>query len=212
MNNISLNYMKIVNNEIINDNFRNKQLAKSFWSCLTSNYMSDNDLKEVSDYFFENCTDIDLCSDIKKSIKQKDQLKKGEKLPKVIAYNLDGEEISINNVAKNNDVVIYFWPKNLGRVQMLDEKLASLQKEYPEVLFIGIERDKSTEDWIKFVESKKLPKETQFILPKNSDTYAYFEGDMERAIIVKSNGNVHNGYLFFNDKNFEEQLKNLNKQ
>lgn len=211
-NNISLNFMKIVNDEITDQDFKNKQLAKSFWSCLTSNYMSDDDLKNVSEYFFENCTDKDLCSEIKKSVKQKAQLKKGEKLPRVIAYNVDGEEITINNIAKDNDVVIYFWPKNLGRIQMLDEKLASLKKQYPEILFIGIERDKDNKDWVKFIESKNLPKDTQFILPKNSDIYAYFEGDMARTIIVKSDGNVQNGYLFFNDKNFEEQLKKLNKQ
>lgn len=211
-NNVSLNYMKIVSKEITDEDFKNKQLAKSFWSSLTSNYMSDDDLKEVSEYFFENCTDKDLCREIKRSVKQKAQLKRGEKFPEVMAYNVDGEEVNINSIAKNSNAVIYFWPKHLSRVQMLDEKLSSLQKEYPDVIFIGIERDKSNEDWVKFVETKNLPKESQFILPKDSDTYAYFEGDMERTIIIKSNGNVLNGYLFFNDKNFDEQLKKLNKQ
>ncbi len=109
-------------------------------------------------------------------------------------------------------MVIYFWPKHLGRVEMLDEKLASLQKKYPDILFIGIERDKSNEDWIKFIETKKLSKENQFILSKDSDNYAYFDGDMERTIIVERGGDVFSGYLFFNDHNFDVQLKKLNKQ
>jgi len=211
-NNVSLNYMKIVNSEITDEDFKNRELAKSFWTSLTSNYMSEEQLKEAGDYFFENCTNKDLCSEIKRSVKQKAQMKKGGKLPKVIAYNTSGEEVSINNLAKDSDAVIYFWPKHLGRVEMLDEKLASLKKQYPDILFIGIERDKTNEDWVKFIDSKNLSEDSQFILSKDSDAYAYFEGDMARTIIVKSNGNIHNGYLFFNDKNFDVQLKKLNKQ
>ena len=211
-NNIALNFMKIVNNKITNEEFKNGQLAYRFWASLMSTYMSKDDFKEVSDYFFENCTNKDICSDFKKSVKQKTLLRHGEELPEVIVYNTDGEEVIINNIIQKNDVVIYFWPKNLERVKMLDEKLAKLEKEYPELLFIGIERNKSNEDWIKFVESKKLGKGNQFLLAENSLNDEYFSGDMARTIIVKSDGNVHNGYLFFNDKNFLSQLKKLNKQ
>ncbi len=211
-NNSWLNYMKVVSEEITDEDLKNKLLAWSFRGSLTNNYISEDDFKAVSDYFFENCTDKELCWEIKKSVKQKAQLKKGEKFPEVIAYNANGIEVTINDIARNNDVVIYFWPKHLGRVEMLDEKLASLQKKYPDILFIGIERDKSNEDWIKFIETKKLSKENQFILSKDSDNYAYFDGDMERTIIVERGGDVFSGYLFFNDHNFDVQLKKLNKQ
>ena len=177
---------------------------------MISTYVSESNFKEVHDYFFDNCTDSEISSEIKKSIKQKEQLKRGEKFPEVIAYNVDGKEVMINNITKNSNTVIYFWPKNLGRAQMLDEKLTKLQEKYPEVLFIGIERDKGNEEWVKFIETKKLSPESQFIIPKESKSYAYFDGDMARTIIIKSDGNVHNGYLFFNDKNFDEQLKKLN--
>ena len=209
-NNVALNYMKIVNEEITDENWRNELLAKRLWSTLISTYVSESNFKEVHDYFFDNCTDDEISSEIKKSIKQKEQLKSGEKFPEVIANDVNGKEIMINNITKNSNTVIYFWPKNLGRAQMLDEKLTQLQKKYPDVLFIGIERDKGNEEWVKFVETKKLSPESQFIIPKESKTYAYFDGDMSRTIIIKSDGNIHNGYLFFNDKNFDEQLKKLN--
>jgi peroxiredoxin len=204
--------MKVVNNEITSENLKNELLARKLWGSLMSNYMSEDNFKEVHDYFFEYCSDDKYRSEIKKSIKQKEQLKRGDKLPDVVAINVNGEEVNINNLTKDNDVVIYFWPKHLGYADMLQEKLTSLQDKYPDVLFIGIERDKSNEEWIKFIKSKKLSKDNQFMLSKNSESYAYFEGDMARTIIVKSNGNIHNGYLFFNDKNFDEQLKKLNKQ
>ena len=208
--NSTLNYMKIVTEEITSESYKNELLAKKLWRCLTDNHISDDDFKEVQEYFFENCSSEEICEEIKKSVAQKAQLKEGEKLPEINAYNSDGEKVIINDVSQNTNTVIYFWPKDLGRVQKLDDKLTSLQKKYPDILFIGIERDKSNEVWIKFIESKKLPKENQFILSKDSDTYAYFEGDMDRTVIINRDGNIHNGYLFFSDQNLEYQLKKIN--
>jgi len=46
-------------------------------------------------------------------------------------------------------------------------------------------------------------------LPKSSEKYTWFEGDMARTIIVDSNGHIQSPYLFFNDMYFEKYLKNL---
>ncbi len=211
-NNTALIYMKLVTKEVKSESYKNELLAKKFWGSLSNSHISEDDFKKISDYFFENCTNKDICSEIKKSIVQKEKLRNGDKLPKIIALDVNGDEVIVNNIAKNNIAVIYFWPKNSTYVEYLEEKLASLQMKYPEVLFIGIERDKTNEDWIKFVESKKLSKDNQFILAKNTDAYAYFEGDMARTVIVNNSGNIHEGYLFFNNANFEYHIKKLNKQ
>ena len=208
-NSTALIYMKMVTNEVTSESFKNELLARQFWGSLKTSHISKDEFKKVSDYFFENCTDEELCSEIKKSIEQKEKLRNGDKLPKIIASDMNGNQVTINSIAENNTTVIYFWPKKSIYAEDLEEKLALLQKKYPKILFIGIERDKTNEDWMKFVESKKLLKDNQFILPKNSDAYSYFEGDMARTIIVNNDGNVHNGYLFFDDDNFEYHLKSL---
>ena len=77
-------------------------------------------------------------------------------------------------------------------------------------MFIGIERNKSEQDWKKFVTNKKLAKNKQFRITKNSDQYSWFEGDMARTIIVNSKGEVENGYIFFQDSNLSYYLKNIN--
>jgi len=76
-------------------------------------------------------------------------------------------------------------------------------------LFIGIERNKNKIDWKNFIASKKLEKNNQFSLPKSSEKYTWFEGDMARTIIVDSKGHIQSPYLFFNDMYFEKYLKNL---
>ena len=95
---------------------------------------------------------------------------------------------------------------------MLKDKLHFLEKHHPEVVFIGIERNKTDEEWKEFVVSKKLAKEHQFKLAKSSDSYSWYEGDMERTIIVNEQGKVENGYVFFLDSNLNYYLKTINKR
>jgi len=210
-NNFSLNFMKIVTEEINLEGYKNTLLEKSLWHCLVRDHLSDDEFLKVNAFFLENCTNEKIREEIQKSIEQKIQLKHGHPLPQIVALNTNGNQTIINDLAKNKDVVIYFWPKDLASIEYIINKLAKLKKKYPEILFIGIERNKSSEDWIKFVETKKLPKDNQFRILKNSDAYSYFEGDMERTVILNQDGNVHSGYLFFLSHNFDMQLKKINK-
>lgn len=205
--NIEQNYMNLVNEKIHIESFKNELLASSMWKSLSNEYLSVQEFNNLQDCFYKNCSDEKIVAEIKKSIFQKEQLKKGEPLPMLMVSNLEGKNISVNEVAKNNTAVIYFWPKNSGSAELLNEKLIKLQKEYPKVLFIGIERNKSKVDWENFIKSKQLEENSQFSLPKSSEKYAWFEGDMARTIIVNSKGHIQNPYLFFNDMYFEKYLK-----
>lgn len=210
--NIEQNYMDLVNEKIHIESFKNELLASSMWKSLSNEYLSVQDFNNLQDCFYKNCSDEKIVAEIKKSIFQKKQLKKGDPLPKLMVSNLNGESVDLNKMAKNNTTVIYFWPKNSGSAQLLNEKLNKLKKEYPEVLFIGIERNKDQKEWENFIQNKKLIQDKQFNLSKSSDKYAWFEGDMARTIIINNKGNVQNPYLFFNDMYFEKYLKNINKQ
>lgn len=207
-----LEYMKIVQDRIHVEDFKNSLLAKGVWGSLSNKHLSKEDSEKVYAYFFEHCTDDAYKVELKKSIEQKEKIACGEDLPKLTAYNLDNSEVDINNVIKNSSAVIYFWPTDLGRIELLNEKLQYLKKNHPEVVFIGIERNKSDDEWKQFITSKKLPREHQFKIAKNSETYAWYEGDMARTIIVNNEGKVENGYVFFLDSNLNYYLKNINKR
>jgi len=207
-----LKYMEVIVNNITIESYKNELLTKGAWGSLTNKYLSDKDNQKIREYFFANCTNESYVSEFKKAIYQKEKLACGDALPKIMAYNIDDSEIEINAIIKNSNAVIYFWPKDLGRIEILNEKLVLLKKNHPETVFIGIERNKSNEDWKKFVETKKLPKNTQFKITKNSDNYSWFEGDMARTIIVNNKGNIENGYVFFLDSNLNYYIKNINNQ
>ena len=211
-NNISLNYMHVVNDKIQLENFKNELLASSLWKALSNEYITDNDFKNIQDFFYNNCSNKTISKEIKHAIYQKDLLKKGDTLPNLLAVNSNGNEITINKLTKNNTTVIYFWPKNSSQIEMLNKKLVVLEKKYPNVLFIGIERNKSNKAWNKFIESRNLSKSNQFNISKSSKCYTLFEGDMARTIIINNQGNIQNGYLFFNDKYFEKHLRKLKNQ
>ncbi len=209
--NIELNYMNLVKDKIHIESFKNRLLAGSLWKSLSANYLTVNEFNNLQNFFYNNCTDETYISELKKSVFQKEQFKKGDMLPKLVVYNTNGNEVSINDITKNNIAVIYFWPKELGKIEMLHEKLIILKKEYPNVLFIGIERNKNQSDWKGFIESKHLAKNKQFNLSKSSENYSWFEGNTARTIIINDQGNVENAYLFFNNKYFENHLKKFKK-
>jgi len=205
-----LEFLKVVNHKIHDENYKNNLLAKGVWSSLSNKNLSEEDAKSIQEYFFANCSDDAYKAELKISIAQKEKLICGEALPKLTAVNFDNSEIEINSLMENSRTVIYFWPTDLSGIESLNEKLNYLEKKHPEVLFIGIERNKSEEDWKKFVAGKKLPKNKQFRISKSSDQYSWFEGDMARTIIVNSKGKVENGYVFFLDSNLNYYLKDIN--
>ena len=206
-----LELMKIVDDRIHVKDFKNSLLAKGAWGALSNKHLTKEESGSVYDYFYQHCDNENYKNELKKALAQKEKITDGDDMPKLTAYNHEYSEVEINQVIKNSNAVIYFWPKELGRIEMLNEKLHYLKKRHPEVVFVGIERNKSDEEWKEFITSRKLPKEHQFKLPKSSDSYSWYEGDMERTIIVNDQGKVENGYVFFLDSNFNYYLKTINK-
>ncbi len=207
--NVELNYMKIVNDKIKIESLRNEFLAGSLWNSLSNDWMSKKNFKEIEDFYYMNCTNEEFNNEIKRAIYQKSKLQQGDTLPNLLAINSFGNEIMINNLSKNSNTVIYFWPTDLGKISLTKEKLLHLKKKYPDILFIGIERNKNNKVWKKFISSKKLSSDSQFYFSENSDNYEIFSGDMARAIVIDKNGFVKSSFSFFTDKYFEKHLKNL---
>ncbi|MCD6544416.1 MAG: hypothetical protein J7K34_07890 [Flavobacteriaceae bacterium] len=208
-NNVELNFMKIVNEKIKIESLRNEFLAGSLWNSLSNDWIPKKDFREIKDFYYMNCTNEEFNNEIKRAIYQKNKLQKGDTLPNLLALNSYGNEIKINNLAKNSNTVIYFWPTDPGKISLTKEKLLHLKKKYPNILFIGIERNKNNEVWKNFISSKKLSSNAQFYLSKNSETYGMFSGDMARAIVIDKNGYIKSSFSFFDDKYFEKHLKNL---
>ena len=211
-NNVELNFMKEVNDKITAPRLKDRLLATSAWRSLSNEYMTPEQHLAVQSFFFENCQNDKIKSELKVSLDQKEKLKSGQKLPELIVLDSRGNKVKVNQVTRDNNTVIFFWPNDVMQIEIVNEKLDKLQKEYPDIKFIGIERTKEHEEWTAFLETKKLSAENQFKIPKDSECYSWFEGDMARSIIVNKDGNVLNSYLFFTDKYFDMHLADLKKR
>ena len=207
--NVELNFMRIVNDKIKIESLRNEFLASSLWKSLSDDWLSKEDFKQIEDFYYSNCSNEEFNNEIKHAIYQKYKLKKGDTLPDLHGIDNAGNEIMIKDLTKNSKTVIYFWPTDTTKANKLNSKLSKLEKKYPDVLFIGFERNKDNTDWKKFISAKNLPSNTQFSIAKNSECYPLFSGDMDRAIIINKEGTIKNGFLFFNDSYFEKHLKSL---
>lgn len=211
-NNVELNFMKQVDQEISLPRLKDRLLAISAWRSLSNQHMTQEQHQVVQDFFFANCENEKIKSELKTSLHQKEKLKDGQELPKLSVFNSSGQEVLINKVSENNNTVIYFWPTDLMQVEIVNEKLDKLEKKYPDIVFVGIERSKDHQTWTHFLETKNLSVENQFKLSKDSECYSWFEGDMARSIIVNKDGKIKNSYLFITDNYFDMHLKDLKKQ
>ena len=208
-NNVELNFMKIVNDKIKIESLRNEYLAGSLWKSLSNDRISKKDFKDIENFYYSNCSNEEFNNEIKRAIYQKEKLNKGDYFPNIRALDEQGNEIHVKDLTKNSSTVIYFWPSDTAKANKLNTKLQHLEMKYPNILFLGFERNKENDDWKRFLSAKKLASNSQFSLPRDCDSYPLFSGDMDRAIIVNKNGTVKNGFLFFSDNNFEKHLRNL---
>ncbi len=186
--NVDLNFMEVVNEKIKIKSEKNKLLARAAWSALVYDNLSQSERDTILNYFFANCSDEKITKEIKTSIAQREKIKVGNNLPQIMATNIGGNDIAINSIAQNSPAVIYFWPTDLGKIELMTEKLNHLQKSYPNIVFIGIDRNKSDKDWKQFITNKKLSAKTQYKLNKNTEHYSWFAGNSDRTIIVDENG------------------------
>ncbi len=209
--NVDLNFMKIVKKKIKIESVKNDLLAKGIWGAITNESLKNKEFKDIEEFFLINCSDEELKSEIIKSISQKEKLNFGDTLPSIMLINNKKKETTINQLLKDTPTVIYFWPKDLGKVELLIEQLNELKKKYPNYLFIGIERERSFDDWNKFISNKELDSKDQYKIDKNCDFYPWFEGNMARTILLDKDGIIQNGYLFFSTKTLDYYLKNLKK-
>ncbi len=211
-NNVELNFMEQVEEKITLPRLKDRLLATSAWRSLSNEEMTAEQHRQVQDFFFSHCGNNEMKEELKTSIEQKEKLKTGERLPDFPVVDSRGRTVMVNHLAENSTSVIYFWPTDMMQAEIVNEKLDKLQKKFPEIRFIGIERSREHEDWKKFIESKKLVAENQFKITKDSECYSWFAGDMARSIIVSKDGTVQNSYLFFTDKYFDMHLEDLKKR
>jgi len=210
--NFPLQFMEAVNENITNPALKNKYLVSGFWGSLKDNLPKEK-LEAIQKYFFKNCKDKTYIAEAENALQQFTKLKKGDTLPQLLTIDTEGNRIDLHKVLKNKNAVIYFWPEDRNKKEVMLKSLHIYKKEFPDLLFIGIEKGQNDTEWKKFLAQKHLKKDRQFKLSQNCKSYSWFDSNAGRTLIIDNKGIIQNPFLFFSDAYYlNKNLHQLKKQ
>ena len=117
---------------------------------------------KIIDYIVENyvvkddlCLDETLENSIEKRIEQSKKLARGTIAPSFIMPDMNGKVIDLANI-KSNKLLLVFYSTECPHCKELLPKLNKIKSENKEIEIIAISLDSKREEWLKFIEQKKL--------------------------------------------------------
>ena len=130
-----------------------------------------------------------------KHIKEIDNLHKGlnglspnSNLPNVKIQNLEGEIVSLQEVALNNKNTVFYFLSGLQkkRLSIMLRHIANISEEYPEKTFIGISIYTNSANWKSSLQQKNVDATKQFrAINSKKLTHALMVDYLNRSIITK---------------------------
>ncbi len=162
--------------------------------------------------FFKSSTNTAYDHEINSLYHNVQNIQKGKKLPNVTLVNMDGDTLGINSIgAKGKSTVYYFWSMNhLKHMKSVTAKVKKLQKQYPEINFVGINIDYDHEKWKNNLTNRALLGQKQF---RCSDfekmSKKLVMPNLNKTIIVDQKGKIVNAFANLYEVSFEKSLAQL---
>ena len=203
MNHLHFNRHKL---KLIDSLIQQKDLRDNLFRNVAVDYLLKHDKEKNYQVFIEefhelsgNNKHIDEINELYEGIKS---MQPQKELPELMVQNFEGEKISLRDVTKDGDVVLYFWSAvDRGHFINLHKRIKELREKHPEYTFVGINLRTENNRWKGMVESSGLEKEHQFWAP-DSDEFAHklIVYEPNKTIIAK-NGKIvdafANVYTYF---------------
>ena len=85
------------------------------------------------------------------------------RIPEIDVLSIKGEHVSLQDIAKNNKTVFYFWTStNKKHFKDISKQIALLSQQKPKYKFVGISIKTSDDDWTDLIQSSGLKAENQY--------------------------------------------------
>ena len=165
--------------------------------------------KNTLNIFLENCTNPEYIKQVKNLVNDSEIVVNKQPLRNFEIESFTNENITINDIIKNQNTVIYFWSSEYMSSDYLVTRIKYLEKKYPNILFVGINMQPSFEDFNNDVAYKQLDVTKQFKLTENSYAHSYLASKYPRTIIVNKNGVVENGFTYLDSRKLNSELNRL---
>ena len=189
-----------------NEKVKNDMLNNIAFSYMLEDQNIHNNQKFLEQYM-KLATDDSENNEIMRIAKAIEDLKEGKKLPPVALVDANNNEFDINNDI-NNKTVIFFWTTCAkAHLKMVNQKVAELTKQYPEVDFIAINLDEAPE-WKKLITNNNFGRVLQ-LRAKNFQTLKdkWVITKLNRTIVLNADGTIKNGFTNLMDAEFPELLE-----
>ncbi|MBS3993184.1 MAG: hypothetical protein KGZ87_05670 [Bacteroidetes bacterium] len=178
-------------------------LLESFLKKPTCNFNADE-----LNYYEKNTTEGKDKTMIIKLINDANSAKNGDKLYNFNVVDKNGKVHQINNLIDKNNTVLYFWAPNTFSIEYLTSRIQFLEKQHPNILFLGINTNTKPESKEVSLNSNL---KNQFFLPDNSFGKTHVNSSFPRVILIDKNLTIVNSFTYLSSKHFNNQLTELEK-
>ncbi len=145
-----------------------KELKDNLFRYVAFNYLLEvHDSEKNNEAFIE---DFHKLSNNNRHSEEIDALYEGikniqpnKKVPDVIVSDINGNNVSLNQIAKNNITVFYFWSGTQRlHFENIKKRIAKLSLEKPKYSYVGINIKTEESKWKSLLENSGLDSEKQF--------------------------------------------------
>jgi len=122
-------------------------------------------------------------------------LQPNKNIPTLSLKDSDGNAISLKEIAKNDNVVFYFWTGTQRRhFDAITHRALKLAKKYPEKRFVGINYRTDAAQWKLLVDAKGLDTHTQYRSDNFDELYNALVLNYGNKSIVCNEGVIVDGF------------------
>ena len=209
-NDITVNTLNAVNEHIKDEKFKNILLKRILVSDFLKNESACHFNENALSIFLTTCTNKEYVEQITNLVNDCNNVPQNEPLHdfNIVSYN--NIPLTINEVIKNRNAVIYFWSTDYMPSDYLVSRVKFLEKRYPDLLFIGINMQASPQDFKKESNLKLLDINNQYMLSEDSYAHNYLSSKYPRTMIIDDAGIVKNGFTNLDSKKLDSELYKLN--
>ncbi|MBT8237645.1 MAG: transaldolase [Croceitalea sp.] len=170
MDNQSVNYLHLNKHKMamIDSLVVEKELRNNLFRNVTMDYLlkmhdsSDDCDKFISDFeqLSSNESHKEEITNLYRGIKN---LQAHKEIPHLLVQDVNGQETTLKNIAKNDKTVFYFWTGSQKRhFKNVSKHIARLEIDYPEYSFVGINLRTGHPQWLSMLAENKVDTKNQY--------------------------------------------------
>ena len=156
--------------------------------------------------FSENCSNQQYISQVQNLVNDSKVVIKNKPLNDFDILSYSNESKKISDVIKNKNSFLYFWSTEYMSTEYLVNRIKYLEKNFPDILFIGINLETSFENISNEPNLKNLDIGRQYKLTNDSFAHSFLTSNYSHVILVNDKGIVKNGFTYLGSKKLRSEL------